>query len=69
MPVSAFEGVVEHGQIKLRENVTLPENTRVLVVIPDFEKAPIAHIHSPRLKHPENAEDFTKQVIEVHADV
>ena len=34
MPVSAFEGIVENGQIRLRENVILPDKTRVFVVIP-----------------------------------
>jgi hypothetical protein len=29
---------------------------------------PQAHVHSPRLVHPEHAADFAKQVIEVPAD-
>ncbi len=68
MPISAFEGIVENGQIRLRDNVTLPENTRVYIVIPDFEVAPQAHVYSPRLAHPEQAADFAKQIIEVSAD-
>ncbi len=68
MPISAFEGVVENGQIRLRDNVTLPENTRVYIVIPDVEVVPQAHVYSPRLAHPEQAADFAKQIIEVSAD-
>ena len=68
MPDSAFEGIVENGQIKLCGNVTLPDNTRVLVVIPDLETAPKAHVRSPRLKHPEEARDFTKRIIKVSTD-
>jgi len=68
MPVSTFEGIVENGQIRIRENVTLPEKTRVFVVIPDLETASKAHIYSPRLVHPEQADDFAKQVIEVSPD-
>ncbi len=68
MAISTFEGIVENGQIRLRDNVTLPENTKVYVVIPDFEAVPQAHVYSPRLVHPEQAADFAKQTVEVSAD-
>ena len=68
MPIPTFEGIVENGLIRLRDDVTLPEHTRVYVVIPDFDAAPRAHVHTPRLVHPEQAVDFAKQVIEVDAD-
>lgn len=69
MPVSTFEGIVENGQIRLRGNVTLPEKTNVYVVIPDLEVTlPEARVYSPRLVHPEQANDFAKQVIEESAD-
>ena len=68
MAILTIEGIVENGQIRLRENVTLPEHTRVYVVIPDVETAPQAHVNSPRLVHPEQAADFAKQIIEVSAD-
>jgi hypothetical protein len=68
MPILTVEGVVENGQVRLRENVVLPERTRVYLVIPDVEAAPPAHVHSPRLAHPEQAADFAKQVMEVSTD-
>jgi len=68
MSISAFEGIVQNGAIRLRGDVRLPENTRVLVVIPDFESGPRAHVLSPRLVHPEQASDFAKEVIEVAPD-
>ena len=68
MAISTFEGIVENGQIRLRHNVTLPENTKVYVVIPDFETVPQARIYSPRLVHPEQATDFAKQIVEVSSD-
>jgi hypothetical protein len=68
MAILTIEGIVENGQIRLRENVTLPEHTKVYVVIPDVETAPQAHVYSPRLVHPEQAADFAKQIIEVSAD-
>jgi hypothetical protein len=68
MAILTIEGIVENGQIRLRESVTLPEHTKVYVVIPDVETAPQAHVYSPRLVHPEQAADFAKQIIEVSAD-
>ncbi len=68
MAILTVEGIVENGQIRLRDNVTLPEHTKVYVVIPDVATAPQAHVHSPRLVHPEQAADFVKQIIEVPAD-
>jgi hypothetical protein len=68
MPISTFEGIVENGLIRLRDDVTLPERTRVYVVIPGFEATPRARAYSPRLVHPEEAADFVKQVIEVDPD-
>ena len=64
MKVTTFEGIIENGQIRLPANVHLPENTRVYVVVPDVETHSVAFIGSPRLAHPEQAQDFMKQVIE-----
>jgi hypothetical protein len=68
MAILTVEGVVENGQIRLRDNVVLPEHAKVYVVIPDMKSAPPAHIYSPRLVHPEQTPDFAKQVIEVSTD-
>ena len=68
MPILTLEGIVENGQIRLHDPVTLPEHTKVYVVIPAVETVPQAHVYSPRLVHPEQAADFAKQVIEVSAD-
>ena len=68
MGILTVEGIVENGQIRLNDNVTLPEHTRVYVIIPSAEIAPGAHVYSPRLVHPEQAADFSKQIIEVPAD-
>ena len=68
MAILTIEGVVENGQIRLHDNVALPEHTKVYVVIPDVATALPAHVYSPRLVHQEQAPDFAKQVIEVAAD-
>jgi hypothetical protein len=68
MAILTLEGTVENGQIRLRDDVALPEHTKVYVVIPALESGPQAHIRSPRLAHPEQAAYFAKEMIEVPAD-
>jgi hypothetical protein len=68
MKVTTYEGIVENGQIRLPAKVQLPEKAKVYIVIPDVEARPVAYIGSPRLAHPEQAEDFKKEVIEEASD-
>lgn len=68
MPLTAIEGFVENGTIRLRENVSLPENTRVFVIIDGFAgpgAAPSARVRRPHLAHPQQSQDFRKQIVEV----
>ena len=39
MPIFTFEGRVENGLIRLADDLTLPEHTKVYVVIPDSADA------------------------------
>ena len=64
MQVTTFEGVIENGKIRLNTNISLPEKTKVYVVVPGLETPKTAHIYSPRLAYPEQAVDFKKEVIE-----
>jgi hypothetical protein len=66
--IATIEGVVENGQIRLLDNMTLPEKARVFVVIPELQAVSMARIYSPRLLHPEQAVDFAKELIEVPVD-
>lgn len=68
MGVTTIEGVVENGQIRLPAAVHLPERAKVYVIIPDGEIQGVAYIGSPRLVHPEQAADFTKEVLEEPSD-
>jgi hypothetical protein len=68
MAILTVEGRVENGQIRLPDNLALPEHTEVYVIIPDMESAPQARLHSPRLFHPEQAAEFTKVVLVALAD-
>ncbi|HEY3229736.1 MAG TPA: hypothetical protein VGJ87_10975 [Roseiflexaceae bacterium] len=68
MSVITLEGVVEHGQIRLKTDVQLPDNTTVYVVIPDIEIQQTARVLTPHLTHPEQAADFKLEVIEETSD-
>jgi hypothetical protein len=40
MSVATFQGVVENGQVRLANDVRLPESATVYVVVPDAEVEP-----------------------------
>ena len=62
MGIVTYESIVEQGQIKLKNDVRLPENTRVFVVVPDVQVEGVAHIVTPRLARREDARDFEMEV-------
>jgi hypothetical protein len=66
--VRTFKGRVEDGQIRLRGNIALPDETRVYVVVTEMADDQPARIRSPRLVHPKQAGDFVKEVLEVQND-
>jgi len=68
MNVATYEATVENGQIKLDEDVRLPERARVYVVVPGADKMAKIHMRSPRLAHPERAVDFVMEVTEEPQD-
>ena len=68
MPVTAIEGIVENAKIRLRGEITLAENTRVFVIIPDAQAIPSAHIRTPKLANPRQSSDFRKQIVEIPTD-
>ena len=66
MKVITYEATIENGQVKLLDDVHLPDHARVYVVVPGVEAAPQYYVGSPRLARPEEASDFVKEVIERH---
>ena len=60
MKVVTWEGVVENGQIRLLEDIRLPENARVYVVVPPQDQKPL-RVFSPRLLHPEGPADSVRE--------
>ncbi|HEY4689082.1 MAG TPA: hypothetical protein VIK33_07200 [Anaerolineae bacterium] len=68
MSVVTLEGIVEHNQIRLLDNVQLPDNTKVYVIVPGIEIERAAHVYSPRLALREQASDFKMENVEGPAD-
>ena len=69
MKLAAFEGVVDHGRIRLTPEVPLPEKTKVYVVVPaESESRRMPQVLSPRLVHPEQVSDFAKEIVEDRSD-
>jgi hypothetical protein len=66
MKSQTFEGAVENGQIRLDDQVTLPEKTKVYVLVPGSSDTTgeIPRIRSPRLANPKQIADFKKQMIQ-----
>jgi hypothetical protein len=64
----AIEGIVENGQIRLRDAVHLADHTRVYVIVADLSDRPAAAIRSPRLANPQDAGDFRKHIVEMSPD-
>jgi hypothetical protein len=64
MKVATYEGFIENGKIRLPDNILLPEKAKVYVIVPEIEVKTVAYVASPRLVHPEQAEDFKKEVIQ-----
>ena len=67
MSVLTLEGLVEDGRIRLLEGATLPDKTRVYVVVPVADPQ-MPRIRSPRLADPRQAGHFSMQVTELQQD-
>ena len=68
MSIATVEGVVENGQIRLPANVHLPEQSRVLVIVPDgTPDSAKAHVRSPRLADPKQMSQLKKRLVEEKA--
>jgi hypothetical protein len=68
MLINAIEGIVENGKIRLREDISLPESTKVYVIVTDQNDGSAPKIRTPRLAHPEQFKDFHKQIVEAPAN-
>ncbi len=68
MKVTAYEAIVENGQVRVVGGMSLPEHARVYVVVPDADQATAIRVGSPRLAQPERAADFEMKVGEEPRD-
>ncbi len=68
MSVVTYEGVVENGQIRLKDEVRLPEHTTVYVLVPEVQHRPVFHVVSPRLVNPHDVTRFTMERVEEPTD-
>ncbi len=68
MTVTAYEGIVEKGKIRLKVGVRLPEKAKVFVIVPDEQEVKTAHVMTPRLKNPAQANDFKMEICEDTTD-
>lgn len=64
MSTMSFEGIVRQDQIQLPAGVHLPDETKVIVVVPPERSHQTAQVFSPRLANPAQATDFVLEVIE-----
>ena len=65
MPLTAIEGVVENGKIRFTENISLPENARVYVIVTDASLPKAPRIRSPHFVDRAQAALYRKQVVEL----
>ena len=65
MPIHAIKGIVENGKVRLTENISLPENANVYVIVENSSQSLSAQIRTPRLANPKQAADFRKQIVEI----
>lgn len=63
MSVTTYEAIVKNGHIELSENVSLPENAKVYVVIPGIQNKELIHLRSPRLVNPIDVDVFRKELL------
>ncbi len=69
MSVQTFEGIVTQGRIALEPGLTLPEKTKVFVVVPNgVENSQSVHLRTPRLRDPAQLSEFNIEMIEDSAD-
>jgi hypothetical protein len=66
--LATYQGIIENGRVTLPPNSYIPEKTRVFVLVPGAETEADWYVASPRLAHPEQAEDFKMQVSEYTKD-
>lgn len=68
MALVTFEGIVENGQIRLRENAKLPEHAKVYVLVTDVDVTQQSRVSSPQLANSDHVDSFVKEIVVVPTD-
>jgi hypothetical protein len=68
MTITAYEGIVEKGKVRLKAGIRLPDRTKVYVIVPEVQAEKKARMMTPRLVHPEQASDFKMTISEETSD-
>lgn len=78
MSLTTIQGVIENGQIRLVENVRLPENATVYVVFPESDNQPVREVYlksprplrmpTPRVTSAEQAARLKKTMVGIEED-
>lgn len=64
MAKTTYQGVIENGRLRLEDGVSLPDQTRVLVVVLEREGSGVPQLTSPRLARREDARRFELKFVE-----
>ena len=67
MKTAAFEALIENGIIRLLEPGSLPDRTRVIVVVPELREDEAPQLRTPRLVNPADFRDLQKVIVEESA--
>jgi hypothetical protein len=68
MSLTTYEATIKNGCVQLPENVSLPENMKVYVLVPGVANDETSKLRSPRLVDSGKAVDFQKELIPGNSD-
>jgi hypothetical protein len=66
--MATYEGIVENHCVRLPEEASVPEKSKVYILVPDPAEQRVVHIYSPRLSDPSQAAFFELEVTEEGTD-
>jgi hypothetical protein len=66
--LTTHEGELENGDVTLPSLDDIPDQGRMHIWLPDLDPQRTYQVMSPRLAHPEQAEDFVHEIIEETPD-
>ena len=68
MSVVTYKGIIKQGRVTFKNNVKLPDNTIVYVIVPSKKRSKPLRMMSPRLANPAQKDLLKVEVIEESTD-